>query len=455
MNTISMDLHRTYQTMESFGVSGAWWAQEVGGWDEPDAESGLPKRERIAQLLFDKEKGIGVSCYRYNLGGGSVQSGRGSYSVPCRRAASFDCDEGSYDWSRDENAVWMLRRAVEYGVRDIVFFVNSPPERFTKNGMAHGSKAFCSNLAKKNYLPFVRYCLDCVAHFREEGIPVRYLSPVNEPVWKWIGGQEGCHYQPHQVRRLLRLFVDEMDKRPALADLRLSGAENGDIRWFNKTYCRIMLGDKKIRSRVDGIDAHSYCVTPDVGLLAPFLRERLPYLKRYRRYLDRHFPGVPAKTSEWTHMKSGRDYGMDSALEQTKIMMEDLSILHVTSWQLWIAVSNVDYCDGLIYAFDETRTFALTKRYYAFGHFSKFIEPGSVRFAVDAGANLQAVGFSKNGRQAIVVANHTDAPVEARLPDSVKELYVTSEAHALRPFAPVPVFPFLSKSVTTIITEKE
>ena len=328
MEQILIDPQKKYQTIESFGVSGAWWAQEIGGWEEPDEESGLPKRERIAELLFDREKGIGVSCYRYNLGAGSKQSGKGQYSPACRRAESFDCDGGAYDWRCDKNAVWMLRQAVNYGVSEIIFFVNSPPERFTKNGMAHGSKAFHSNLSRANYTNFVNYCLDCVAHFRAEGIPVRYLSPVNEPVWKWTGGQEGCHYRPHQVRTLFRLFANALEQRPDLVDLKLSGAENGDIRWFNKTYCRIMLGDKKIRARVDAIDTHSYCVTPQVGPLPSLIGDRLPFLKRYRRYLDRHFPDVPAKTSEWTHMKGGRDYGMDSALEQTRILMEDLKKIY-------------------------------------------------------------------------------------------------------------------------------
>lgn len=455
MEQLLFDLHRTAQVVESFGVSGAWWAQEIGKWEETDEESGLSKRERIAELLFDKEKGIGVNCYRYNLGGGSMQSGKGNFSPECRRAESFDCGEGLYDWNRDKSALWVLRKAVEYGVGDIVFFVNSPPERFTRNGMAHGSKPFYSNLPKKNYAKFVTYCLDCVEHFRAEGIPVRYLSPVNEPVWKWTGGQEGCHYKPHQVKKLMRLFAEEMDRRPALADLRLSGAENGDIRWFNKTYCRIMLGDKKIRSRVDAIDTHSYCVGPDSGLLAPLIRDRLPFLKRYRRYLDRRFPDVPARTSEWTHMKGGRDYGMDSALEQTKIMMEDLTILNVTSWQLWIAVSNVDYCDGLIYEFDDTRTFALTKRYYAFGHFSKFIAPGSIRFHVDAGPRLQSVGFQKNGRQVIVLANRGETEEVLQLPASVREIYLTDETRALTPLPPAPVFSFPPKSVATLILNEE
>ena len=453
MEEIRLYPEKKFQTFSTFGVSGAWWAQVIGGWDDIDEASGLPKRERIAELLFDREKGIGVNCYRYNLGGGSAESGRGSFSIPCRRAESFDSDDGKYDWSRDKNAVWMMKQAVEHGVEEIIFFVNSPPERFTKNSMAHCSKSFSTNLSKKNYSEFAEYCLDCVQHFRSEGVPVRYLSPVNEPVWKWTGGQEGCHYSPGQVRRLLRVFVDKMDRRPELSDLKLSGAENGDIRWFNKTYCRIMLGDKKISQRTDAVDVHSYFITPGIPVISWLIRDRLPFLKRFRRYLDRRFPDAAVKTSEWTHMKGGRDYGMDSALEQTKVMMEDITILRVSSWQLWIAVSNVDYCDGLIYENDDSKTFELTKRYYAFGNYSKFIESGSIRIDVDAGKHLQAVAFSKGGRTVAVIANHNEKSVEASLPDDTKELYVTSEDLSLEKIVPGAVFTFPPKSVTTLISE--
>ena len=450
MNRLVLNPGKTYQTFENFGVSGAWWAQVIGGWSEIDESSGMPKRERISQLLFDNEKGIGVRCYRYNLGGGSAQSGKGNIGEISRRAESFDTDDG-YDWSRDENAVWMLNQAIKDGADEIIFFVNSPPERWTKNGKAHLDKAFRTNLAPENYRNFANYCLDCVEHFRALGVPVRYLSPVNEPVWKWTGGQEGCHYKPSQVRKLMRVFVDEMNRRPALSDLKLSGAENGDIRWFNKSYCRVMLGDKKIRTKTDAIDTHSYFLTPPIPVVSLFIKNRIAFMKRFRKYMDRRFPGVPVKTSEWTHMQGGRDYGIDSALEQTKIIMEDLTVLNVTSWQLWIAVSNVDYCDGLIYENDEPRTFELTKRYYAFGNFSKFIENGSVRFDVDAGENLNAVGFAKDGRNVVVIANRNDADIEIELPADTKEIYVTSEEYSLTPFEPVKELTIPAKSVTTII----
>lgn len=450
MNRLVLNPAKTYQKFENFGVSGAWWAQVVGGWAEIDEDSGMPKRERVSQLLFDKEKGIGVRCYRYNLGGGSAQSGKGNIGEVSRRAESFDTDDG-YDWSRDENAVWMLNQAIKDGADEIIFFVNSPPERWTKNGKAHLDKAFRTNLAPENYRNFANYCLDCVEHFRAAGVPVKYLSPVNEPVWKWTGGQEGCHYKPSQVRKLMRVFVDEMNKRPALADLKLSGAENGDIRWFNKSYCRVMLGDKKIRTKTDAIDTHSYFLTPNIPVVSLFIKNRIAFMKRFRKYMNRRFPGVPIKTSEWTHMQGGRDYGIDSALEQTKIIMEDLTVLDVTSWQLWIAVSNVDYCDGLIYENDGPRTFELTKRYYAFGNFSKFVEYGSERFEVDAGDNLNAVGFIKDGRSVVVVANRNNDGIKLGLPEGVKEIYVTSEEYSLTPFEPAKEFTIPAKSVTTII----
>ena len=100
MNALRIDPAKTFQTFERFGVSGAWWAQVIGGWDETDPASGKPKRERIAELLFDKTEGLGVRCYRYNLGAGSAQSGRGRIDMPCRRAESFDTEDGGFDWAR-------------------------------------------------------------------------------------------------------------------------------------------------------------------------------------------------------------------------------------------------------------------------------------------------------------------------------------------------------------------
>ena len=91
---ITVNTGEKRQTVTGFGVSGAWWAQEVGLWSEKDRDGETEKREAIARLLFSREEGIGITQYRYNLGSGSLRSGKGTYGNPDRRADCFaDSDQ--------------------------------------------------------------------------------------------------------------------------------------------------------------------------------------------------------------------------------------------------------------------------------------------------------------------------------------------------------------------------
>ncbi|MCQ2484542.1 MAG: xylanase [Clostridia bacterium] len=425
---LSVNERIRYQIFDGFGASGAWWAQVVGGWDEVD-ESGMSKRDRISQLLYNKENGIGLRTYRYNIGGGSAESGRGIYWDDARRAECFG-SVGNYDFSRDANAVYMMRKAAEDGADEIILFVNSPVESLTKNGMAQLGKRqiFRTNLAKKNYDKFAQYCLDVTEHFVKEGLPIKYLSPVNEPLWIWNGGQEGCHYSPRQAGLVMKCVAEKLKTRPALKGVRLSGVENGDIRWFNKSYTREMLRHKSVRELVDSVDIHSYFIN---NVEVPFFNNRIGFLKRYRNWMDRRYPDVPVKMSEWTHMKGGRDAGMDSALETAKVIMEDISVLNVTSWQHWLACSPYDYCDGLIYLDFDNRTYSITKRYYVTGNFSKFIPFGAQRFEISTDCeNIKTVGFINNGDCTVVFANFADK-TEDFTADKDGVIYITDENRSL------------------------
>ena len=448
---IKLNYGREYQTFEGFGASGSWWAQEVGGWENIDKESNMPVRDRISQLLYSKTEGIGLRTYRYNLGGGSKESGKGEFSEKLRRAECFETAAGEYDFAKDKNAVYMLRQAVKDGADEVIFFVNSPVERLTGNGLAHCSKAFHGNLPKENYKAFAKYVLDVTEHFVSEGLPVKGISPINEPLWKWTGSQEGCHYKPKNCAEVLRVFADEMAERKALDGVLLSGLENGDIRWFNKSYTRSLMKYECVRNRIDGISLHSYFLKP-VNL--PLLR-RTDFLKRYRKWLDRNYPGVPVIMSEWTHMQGGRDRGMDSALVTAKTIYEDISILNVVSWQHWIAVSEVDYCDGLIYINLNDRSFEMTKRYYVTGNFSKYIPYGAVRFeAVADDSELKILGFKKDDSVIIIVINETQSQKELTVPDD-SVIAVTDEKDNLKQYKAENGRAIITpKSVNTVIFKK-
>ena len=419
---------KEYQTFKSIGASGAWWAQIVGGWSHIDEPSGKPVRDRIAELLYNKETGIGMGVYRYNIGGGSKHSGKGEYSQPARATECFELGKGKYDWSRDANAVYMMKKCVENGADEVIFFVNSPIERLTKNGMAHNKKhqLFHENISKKNYKEFADYCLDVAEHFVNEGVPVKYISPVNEPIWVWNGGQEGCFYRPRSVKNVFKVFADEIDKRKALCNVKLSGAESGDLRWFNKSYTRQLLKDENVRKHLDGVDVHSYCLPLPLPVNIPFLNDRLGFVKRFRRWMDRKYPDVPVIMSEWTHMQGGRDYGMASALVTATTMYEDFTLLNAVSWQHWIAVSEVDYCDGLIYINLADKTFEITKRYYVTGNYSKYVKPGSKRIeAMCDDENVLVTAFKNESEIVLVLVNNSAEEKSFSIPWCNKEILVS------------------------------
>ena len=428
---ISIDPSKTFQTMQGFGASGAWWAQYVGGLEQIDPESGMAVRDRISQLLYSKEKGLGINIFRFNIGAGSV-SGQGRIDNPLRRTETFEPAPGVYDWTRDKNAVYMMKKAVEDGADEVILFVNSPPERLTVNGKSHLDKIFFQNIKRKNYGEFARYAADIGVHFVKEGLPVRYISPVNEPIWIWTGGQEGCHYHPWNMKPVFRALADEMDKHPELRDVKISGPESGDLRFFNKSYIRSMLSDPAVRKSMDCIDTHSYRTYIKLPFVTKPLNNRAAFIKRYKKWVQKKYPDMAVKMSEWTHMQGGRDYGMDSALEQAKIMIEDIGLMDAASWQHWIAVSEVDYCDGLIYINLSDNSFELTKRYFAFGNFTKFVPIGAKRIAAESGDNdIMAVAFSSGEKISVIAANFSKEEKICDFGVGSGEIYITDEIRGL------------------------
>ena len=134
--------------------------------------------------------------------------------------------------------------------------------------------------------------------------------------------------------------------------------------------------------------------------------------------MDKHYPDMPVKMSEWTHMVGGKNPNMDSALHTAKIMIEDFTLLGVTSWQHWIACSHYDYHDGLIYLDLENKSYEVTKRLYVTGNFSKYIPIGAKRIETACDdKDVMTIAFAKDERTILIVVNNTDEEKDFSIPD--------------------------------------
>lgn len=412
MTTITIDPSQRYQTLEGFGASGAWWAQAIGGWSDEN-------RQRVIELLFNPQTGVGLTIYRHNLGGGE----RGLID-PWRNTETVAPAPGEYDLQRDANALWVLRAAHEAGVQGVVVFANSAPGWMTVSGRSSGNPGGESNLLPEMHDDFARYLVDVARLLIEEGIPVKWISPINEPQWDWqpSKGQEGTHYTTDEIVSVLNALTTELDRSGL--DVEISAVEAGE--WQSAAiYARRIFDDPVLASKLDHFAVHSYWSEA---------REK----ENFVRFMEKHYPNVDLWMSEWTEMVQGRDYGMDSALVMANTIHDDLTIGGVTSWQYWIAVSKYNFRDGLIYTREYSENIEETKRLWTMGNYSRFVRPGAVR--IDAKSDNEVVRVSayrdaESGRLAVVVINNSVETqmiqfADSSLPQSV-DVYETSETNDL------------------------
>ena len=221
-----------------------------------------------------------------------------------------------------------------------------------------------------------KYVCDVAEHFIGEGVPVKEISPINEPQWDWFGGQEGCHYEPKALVKVLKAFVKEVQSRPALKDVKITAPESGEWKGRTREYVNAILSDEELGAYFNQIDCHSYWTGAGEK-------------EAFKKWMDNKFPGKTLVESEWCEMVNGRDWTMDSAYNMADVIWEDLTILDVTSWQNWVACADGDYRDGLIYLNVGKKAARPNRRLWEFGNFSKYVRPGFVR--VDCNSSVDAI----------------------------------------------------------------
>ena len=422
-----LDTSIHHQVVDNFGANDAWSIQKIGAeWSEAN-------KNKIAELLFSTNTGIGLSSWRFNLGAGiNLRTIRDSW----RTTESFATAPGIYDWSRQAGQRWFLRAAKAHGVNQFLATVYSPPLRLTKNGLSnlgHDTNS-TTNLKPGAENDFANYLADIVRHFSDnsdasERMDFNFVLPVNEPQWEWQHSQEGCRYSNGDLKKIYtalhsRLVADGLRTK-------ILGPESGSIpdmysldepareKWHADygNYLNCLCGDPETASCFGGvISYHSYWSDELPDKLVP-----------HREQLGRAFAKFPSWKiwqSEYCVMETGRDLGMDTALRVARIIHYDLTLVNASSWQWWLAVANEDFKSGLIYTDykkpGDAETIYESKLLWTLGNFSRFIRPGMVRVELSGPQDVNGLMASafyddRTGRTVLVFVNCADRQQWVRL----------------------------------------
>jgi O-glycosyl hydrolase len=392
------------QTIHNIGASGAWWVNDL-------ARFSPANQQRAAELLFGPG-GLHLSAYRYNIGGGGVGVRPGD-----RAPQTVLVSPGRYDWTRDPGGTTFLRYADQYGVPDIVGFVNSAPAVWKDNARSCGGR-----LRAGTEQAFAGFLTDVVTHFNAEGVRINYVSPMNEPRNSFDGNpcsQEGMLVDPGQRDDIVRALGTALQSRASWS--RISADESSLVSQFNSEVPEWM-SQAGTAQYVHNLAHHTYDFPSDsarAGVAA----------------VGRRF-GKPTWSTEiccFTGINGGYgaqyDPTITGALAMTSIMHRDFTVANDSAFHWWTALSKVMGCspggnascatqinnsgynDGLIYydpsfASNGNQALYLTKRFYGMAHYSRFVRPGAVRYPVTgAPSGVQIMATSGGGNWTLVVNN--------------------------------------------------
>ena len=440
-----------YGEFQGFGTSLCWWANRCGYSEKLTADS--------AEAFYNKETGLGMTIGRYNVGGGdnvtskdvtaqmkeespflhkehirrsdSVVPGYATdvtkidlsknnkeyYETNFARA-DFDCGFAwNYDWDADKNQMNILMAAAKAAGDEFIgeAFSNSPPYFMTVSGCTSGGEdPSVDNLREDSYTAFACYMADVIEHWANEGvINFQSVDPMNEPAtsyWKmWSDKQEGCHFsQGESQSRILVELNKELQSKGI--DIIICASDETSIDAAIMSYKQLTPEAKEVVTR---IDTHSY-----QGTQRSMLRSTAQEA------------GINLWMSEvdGTYSIGKKATGMSAALGFTEAIMTDLNGLMPSAWIMWDAVdlhvdsnNKFDTCTraeadkiieegtpfwGIAIADHDTGELLLSKKYYAFGQFSRYIRPG---YTLVGSSDCTVAAVNKADNSIVIVALNTNS----------------------------------------------
>ncbi|MDQ8181614.1 glycoside hydrolase [Pelagicoccus sp. SDUM812005] len=467
---IAANTHEIRQTLEGFGASDAWNVDFVGKyWDDEE-------KAEMARRLFSKDfdesgdpLGIGLSIWRFNIGAGSAEQGKASQiSNPTRRVEGFLQPDGSYDWNRQSGQQWFLEEAHRYEVETLVAFTNSPPVSMTRNGIAHGSGGFRSNLRSSKRQEFANFLCDVLEHFESRGLPFDYLSPINEPQYAWkTSKQEGSPWTNREVFEMARALDATFSERrlptkllvPEAADWRNLFERKGQsyhshqLAAFFSPKSSTYLGD--LPSVGNRFAVHSYWTNGSEQEILRTRRESKQLAERFEVQL--HQTEYSLIALDRIQNNKPQD-AWEVAQFIAKIIHFDLTEADVASWSFWTALAEdrngmnryllLELVPNTPGDLTSGGSHLASKNLAALGHYSRFIRPGYQRVETqspplldDAGERslLASAYLSPDKAEGVlVVSNLSNETIELELSwgqgetPSDSKVYLTNRNHDLK-----------------------
>ncbi len=392
---------------QGWGTSLCWWANRVGYSDS--------LAQQAADIFFGDD-GLRLNIMRFNIGGGDNPQHNHITRTDSNMPGYTKLVNGQpvYDWSADANQRNVLMRCIKAAGDDAIveMFSNSPPYYMCKSGCSTGNtNPGANNLKDDSYTAFAEYLAEVCKHYRDEwGVDIQSVEAMNEPYTNFWGAnspkQEGCHFDLGNSESKIIVELQKSMAARGMSDVIISGTDETSIDTQIDAFNKLSADAKKAVGR---IDTHTY---------GGWKRTELKNT------------ALSAGKNLWMsevdgNGEAGQNAGaMAPGLWLSQRITTDCNDLNASAWILWQVIDKhvcaagylgkkdsgmIDMSKGFwgtAVADHDQDKIVLSKKYYCFGQYTRYIRPGMIMLK-SSGSTMAA--YDPQNEQLVLVAYNTSS----------------------------------------------
>jgi glucosylceramidase len=411
---IFVDPSKTFQSIIGIGSALTDAAAETF------AKLSREAQQEVLTAFYDKQKGIGYSFARTNIGSCDFSSDSYAY------VSDNDSTLSSFTVSHDEKyKIPFIKQAIAVAGGQLTLFVSpwSPPAWMKdNNNVLQGGKLKpqCMQTWANYYVKFIRA-------YEAQHIPVWGLTVQNEPMarQKW----ESCIYSANDERDFVKKYLGPTLKKEGLSDKKLMiWDHNRDLLYQRAA---TILSDPDAAQYVWGIGYHWYETWTGGNM-------QFENVKRtHEAFPDKNLVFTEGCIENF-NLERVNDWALGEKYGRSLINDFNSGTVAWTDWNILLdekgGPNHVgNYCFAPMHADTKTGKLIYTNIYYYLGHFSKFVRPGAKRIASLSNRDqlITTAFVNADGKLAVVVMNQSDKEISYNLWIAGKSAETTSLPHSV------------------------
>ncbi|KAI2630688.1 glycoside hydrolase family 30 protein [Hypoxylon sp. NC1633] len=399
-SAITVDLTKTYQTIDGFGCSFAFQRANL-----ITNMSDKTKQRELLDLLFNRTSGAGLSIIRNGIGS-SPDSSSDHMNTFAPKDPGGPAAAPQYAWDgKDSGQLFVTQEAYNtYGVRQIYGDAWSAPGYMKTNGNENNGGTLCGVTGTSCRTgdwkqAFADYLVQYVRYYAEAGVPVTRIGFLNEP--EFSPGYASMNSNGQQAADFIKVFYATLQAANLTSQVGIGCCESEG--WGNQANMVNAIKSAGAENMLATITSHTYTGGPSG-----------PMNSRYNSvpvWLSEQCDLNGAWTTTW-YSYGGAGEGLTFANN----IYSALVSYNVSGYLYWEGVQwpSPTTNEKMIRVDQQSPyNYEVSKRLWAFANWSRFVRPGAVRVASSGGSGVKSAAFRNVDGSVAVVVISTGASASA------------------------------------------